>query len=378
MRILLTTPYDLTHAGGVTSHVLDLAAQLRVIGHDVEVAGPKGSGSMVLPDYVHALGTTHPLPTPGDNAQVTLNPGVRKSIRNLLEENTYDVIHLHEPFLPFIGPAFLDAPNATKVATFHTSRRTTHWPYFLGRVFVRRWNKKLHGRIAVSETAEETAKRYMSGEFRVIPNGVEFARFEAPQDPPPHLADGRPTVLYVGRLEARKGISYLLEAFKTVKAAVPTCRLVIVGNGGLMSTLKSTAEKLGLDETDVLFEGFVPSEVLPAYYQAATVFCSPSTANESFGITLAEAMAAGTPVVATSVNGSATLGSDHANGLVVPVEDANALAGALLRILLSPDLAAEIATSAREYARRYDWANVVSHLVEYYEECGARQAVPAL
>lgn len=350
----------------MTSHVLDLAAHLRLRGHEADVAGPCGSGSLELPDYCYSLGGAHPLPSPGDSAKVNLNPFLPRKVRQLLSRKTYDVIHLHEPFLPFIGPAFLAEERATRVATFHTSRKTIHLPYFLGRPLIKGWNKRLHARIAVSDTARETAMRYVPGEFRVIPNGVDLSRFSAPANVPGHLADERPTVLYVGRLEARKGIHHLLNAFKLVKVQVPVARLVIVGDGTLLKQLQSQAQQLEMQD-DVLFEGFVSLEDLPGYYQAASVFASPSTANESFGITLVEAMAAGTPAVATSINGAATLG-DSSNGIVVPPADARSMAAGITTLLQAPELAAHMAESAQRYAQRYDWSTVTADLLRLYEE----------
>ena len=176
-------------------------------------------------------------------------------------------------------------------------------------------------------------------------------------------------MLFVGRIEARKGLPYLIEAYKTVKESIPTSRLVIVGEGGLLREYKDLTRKLDL--TDVYFEGYVPPEKLPGYYQRADVFCSPSTVNEAFGITLLEAMAAGTPVVATTTNGPATLGPDGVNGLIVPPKDAGSLAQATIRLLEDRPYAAKLAASAHERARGFDWEKVALQLIAYYEELGA-------
>jgi phosphatidylinositol alpha-mannosyltransferase len=211
--------------------------------------------------------------------------------------------------------------------------------------------------------------RYADGEYRVIPNGVEFERFAEPLPPPTHLDDNVPTVLFVGRIESRKGIPYLLKAFQRVKQRRPDTRLVIVGEGGLRRQYEHQSEKLGL--RDVLFEGHVSAESLPAYYQRADVFASPSTVNESFGITLLEAMAARTPVVATSINGTNTLGEHGVTGLIVPPKNPPAMAEAIEQLLDDRAAAARYVEAAQDRARRFDWEQIALQLLDYYEELGA-------
>jgi phosphatidylinositol alpha-mannosyltransferase len=290
------------------------------------------------------------------------------SIRAFLQEREFDVIHLHEPYLPFIGPTFLYLGRAVKVGTFHTWRQGPHVPYLLSRPLIRHWNRKLDGRIAVSIPARNTVHRYVPAEYRIIPNGVHFERFSCPLPPPAHLADERPTLLFVGRIEARKGIPYLLKAYGIVKRRVPESRLVIVGEGRLKGEYQRLAATMGL--RDVLFEGFASPDDLPRYYQRADVFCSSSTVNEAFGITLLEAMSAGTPTVATTTN-SATLGEHEVHGLMVPPKDEAAMADATIRMLKDRQMARRLAAAARERAREYDWTRVAQQLLDYYQELGA-------
>ena len=369
MRVLLVSPYDLTHPGGVTSHVFDLAHEFQRQGHAIAVAGPAGDGRLPQNGYTHHLGPTLRFLTPGDAARVNLSPRVHTAVQALLAESSFDVLHLHEPFLGFIGSSFLRLGRGVKVGTFHTWREGPHLPYIAFWPLVRYWNRRLDGRIAVSEAARRTISAYVPGDYRIIPNGVDFQRFACPVAPPKHLADDVPTLLFVGRIEARKGIPYLLHAFKTVKERVPVARLVIVGEGGLRADYTRLARRLEL--RDVFFEGYVPPEDLPRYYQRGDVFCSPSTVNESFGITLLEAMAAGTPAIATSVNGLNTLGEHGVTGLIVPPKDAEALAAAMERLLEDRPLAGRLAEAAQERAGGFDWANVARSLLDYYEELGA-------
>ena len=369
MRILLVSPYDLTHPGGVTSHVFDLAHQFQRLGHEILVAGPSGDGPLPQNGFTQHVGSSIKFLSPGDSARVNLNPWIHGSVRELLKQHEFDVIHMHEPFLGFIGASFMKYGEGIKVGTFHTWREGPHVPYIAFLPLVRHWNKGLDGRVVVSEAAHRTITRYVKGEYRLIPNGVEFQRFACEAPPLPHLDDERPTLLFVGRIEARKGIPYLLQAYRLVKERVKDARLVIVGEGGLRHEYEQQAKKLGLQ--DVLFEGYVSPEALPGYYQRADVFCSPSTVNESFGITLLEAMAARAPTVATSINGSNTLGEDGVTGLIVPPKEPELMAHAALRLLENRGLASQLASAAQERAHQFDWQEIARSLLSYYEELGA-------
>jgi phosphatidylinositol alpha-mannosyltransferase len=369
LRILLVSPYDLTHPGGVTSHVFDLAHQFERLGHEILVAGPSGNGPLPQNGYTEHVGGSIKFLSPGDSARVNLNPWVHGSVRQLLKDRSFDVIHMHEPFLGFIGASFMRYGEGVKVGTFHTWREGPHVPYIAFLPLVRRWNKGLDGRIVVSEAARNTISRYVKGDYRLIPNGVEFSRFACEAPKPPHLDDGRPTLLFVGRLEARKGIPYLLQAYSLVKDRVKDARLVIVGDGGLRHEYEQLAKKMQLQ--DVLFEGYVAPEALPGYYQRADVFCSPSTVNESFGITLLEAMAACAPAVATSINGSNTLGEDGVTGLIVPPKEPQLMAHAVLRLLDNETLGMSLASAAHQRARQFDWEEIAKSLLAYYCELGA-------
>jgi phosphatidylinositol alpha-mannosyltransferase len=368
VRILLVSPYDLTSPGGVTSHVLDAAEHFRKKGHPTTLIGPSGGGALPRDARIHLVGGTMRLPSPGDEAHVNLNPFVARQVKDFLACHEFDVVHIHEPFLPFLGPSFLRLSSALKVGTFHSWRRGVHLPYLLGLPLIRHWNRQLDGRIAVSEVSRKTIAPYAPGDYRIIPNGVNVHRFSCPEPFPPHLADGRPTILFVGRIEARKGLPFLLDAYRHVKEAVPSARLVIVGEGGLKPKFQAMAAKMAL--ADVLFEGHVAPALLPAYYQRADVFCSPSTVNEAFGITLLEAMASGTPTIGTLINAS-TIGENGNTGLLVPPKDAIALADAICRVLEERGLAENLGAAAQERARLFDWEIVADRLLDYYDEVGA-------
>jgi phosphatidylinositol alpha-mannosyltransferase len=231
----------------------------------------------------------------------------------------------------------------------------------------------LDGRIAVSESARRTVNRYVPDSYRIIPNGIPFGMFAEPAAPPEHLRDRRPTILFIGRLEPRKGVQILLRSYQILKAKMPQLRLVVVGDGTIAGKLRRWARDHDL--RDVFFEGYQPRESLPAYYQRADVFCAPSIENESFGITLLEAMAAGRPVIATEGNGSQTLGEDGKTGLVVPSGDAQSLTAAIERLLEDRSLAERVGAAAQVRAREFDWSLVAVKILEYYREVSLSPAL---
>jgi phosphatidylinositol alpha-mannosyltransferase len=191
VKILLVNPYDLTHPGGVTNHVFDIAEQFRLMGHEADIIGPAGQGLLPQNGYTHSVGNTMRVISPGDRARLNASPFIYGAVEKFLRNREYDVYHLHEPFLGFLGPAVTKLGKGVMVGTFHTTREGPHIPYILGWPLVRHWNKRLHGHIAVAESAKRTAARYVKGDFRIIPNGVNFDRFATRQPIPPHLSTPR-------------------------------------------------------------------------------------------------------------------------------------------------------------------------------------------
>jgi phosphatidylinositol alpha-mannosyltransferase len=297
-------------------------------------------------------------------------------VRQFLKSRApFDVVHLHEPYVPFLGPSFLAFATGLKLATFHTWRRGPHLPYIAFWPLLQLMNLPLNGRVAVSEFARSTIKRYVPGDYRIIPNGTNYERFAQPAPTPCHLRDDRPTILFVGRLEARKGIGHLLHAFQKLQSNVRNARLVLIGEGGLRAQYEKLALSLGLE--DVQFQGYVSDEELPAYYQRADIVCAPSTTNESFGITLVEAMASGTAVVASRMGGYAQVATDQLDAILVEPGDVEGMADAFQRLLEDTALRERLIENGRLRARDFDWPNVASQLLAYYQELTQDERVAA-
>ena len=376
MKLALVSPYDFAYPGGVTEHVAHLAEQFLARGHDVHIVAPSSDdeaepiSSIDAP--IHRIGRVVSIPANGSVARITLSLRSYLQAKRLLQEEQFDLIHLHEPMMPALPLTVLRHSNTTNVGTFHAFRNTP-LTYFYGKPILRPFFRKLHGHIAVSSAARDFVGEYFRADYRVIPNGIDFPRFNTRYPPLEQLADGRPTVLFVGRLEKRKGLKFLLRAWPKVLERQPNARLVVVGRGRPLEGYRRFAARQGWSPSDVVFAGYVAAEDLPRYYQACDVFCAPNTGQESFSIVLLEAMAAGAPIVASDIPGYRDVVSDGEQGLLVEPKNPGAIADAVLRLLANPELRANMRRTGQDNARAYDWPRVATEVLDYYFEVLARR-----
>lgn len=358
------SPYDVSFPSGVNSHVANLAREFLALGHDVRMFAP-GSKRDNCGDGTAVIGRPVALPVSGSVARITLSPFVGRKVKEALDRGRFDIVHIHEPFMPALSLQFLRHSRTATIGTFHAAREGVSPFYSLARPLLRRWARHLDGRIAVSPAAARLALRYVPGQYEIIPNGVDIARFAAPARCPPEITALQPYVLFVGRFEERKGLSVLLHAFAAVKARHPEVHLVVVGDRGGEAIERELTTRYAV--ADVHIAGHVADELLPAYYQHATVFCAPNTGNESFGVVLLEAMAAGCPVVASNIEGFAELVAYGIHGLLVPPRSPGLLADALSRVLSDPTIARRLAASVAAYASQFAWPKVAGEVLAYYQ-----------
>jgi phosphatidyl-myo-inositol alpha-mannosyltransferase len=374
VKVALVSPYDLGVPGGVQSHVEQLAAELTRLGDTVTVLGPGSPArhATPAPDRTDAhptwlgLGRSHAIPFNGSLAPIALDPRVGRRVGRALRDIDPDVIHVHEPMVPAVGPAAVWSKAAPVVATFHAwSDRAG--AYRLARPVARRLLTHVAVRIAVSDAAASYhagALGVPAGSFRVVPNGVDAARFGDAAPLASVHEPTRPTLLFVGRLEHRKGLEQLVRAFTLLRAERSDLRLLVVGDG----PERARCEQLlpARLRADVRFLGRVAQDELPGCYAAADVYVSPALGGESFGIVLLEAMAAGTPVVASDIPGYRTVVTDGVDGRLVAPGDPRALAVAIGALLDAPALGRALATEGRRRAARADWSVVAATLRSSY------------
>ncbi|HEU4355251.1 MAG TPA: glycosyltransferase family 4 protein [Actinomycetota bacterium] len=363
MRIALVCPYAWDDPGGVQTHVGELGERLLGRGHEVIALAPVRS--RVQQGWVRAVGRPVDLTYNRSNVPLDPRPWSSRTVRRHLRAFGPDVVHLHEPFAPSTTLWALLTAQAPLVATFHSGAAPARLYDVAGPV-LRRLARRIAVRIAVSETAAEVARRRLGGRFEVVPNGVDVARFAgaAPAD----LGSG-PKILFVGRLDERKGFPVAAEAFALLADQRPELRLVVAGDG----PERSAAARLPARAREgIMFLGSVPNEDLPPIHAACDLFVAPNVGGESFGIVLVEAMAAGLPVVASAIPGFTEVLRDGIDGLLVRPGDAAATAGAIERILDEPSLAGRLAASGRERALGYSWDAVVPRVETAYARAAGR------
>lgn len=359
MRIALACPYAWEAPGGVQVHVGQLAARLRERGHRVLVVAPSRAVSPD-PDMV-SIGGTVSVPVNGSIAPIAPSPAAARRTRQALDDFGPDVVHAHEPFVPSASMFAARWAAAPVVATFHAYADRSPLLAAAAPLLRPVW-ERLAVRIAVSEAARDFVLRRFRGEVRVIPNGVEVDLFRKAD--PADLPEGR-RILFVNRLDPRKGFAVMVEAYGALARAHPEVLLFVAGDGKERTAVSRLAR--GLRERVILL-GNVPHDLLPPYHAASEVFAAPAVGRESFGIVLVEAMAAGLPVVASEIPGYREVVRDDEEGLLVPPRDPGALAAALGRILDDPDLAARLGKAGVARAARYSWDTVIREVESAYEE----------
>ena len=361
MRIGMVCPYSFDVHGGVQAHVLQLAEVMRERGHEVSVLAPS-SPHVDLPDYVVSGGKAVPIPYNGSVARLRFGPATHRKVKKWIANGDFDVLHLHEPNAPSLSLLALMIAEGPIVATFHTST-TKSFALGVFQGILRPWNEKIVGRIAVSDLARRWQIEALGSDAVQIPNGVDVASFASALPLPGYPRPGR-TVLFLGRFdEPRKGMAVLLGALPAVVEEYPDIELLVVGRGDEDDLREQAGDLAG----HLRFLGQVEDAEKASALRSADVYCAPNTGGESFGIVLVEAMAAGTAVVASNLDAFRRVLEDGEAGCLVPVEDSDALARALISVLSDDDVRARLVTVASDAVRCYDWSVVADDILRVYE-----------
>ena len=371
MKVGLVSPYDFASPGGVTDHVRYLAGQLRRQGQEVRIFAPSSRADIDFdtPEF-YRIGSPIAVPANDSVARITLSFHLANRVAAIIEQESFDVLHFHEPLMPALPLTMLRMSTAANVGTFHAFSHS-NIGYYYGRGILQPYLEHIHRGIAVSEPARTFFNRYFP-EFplRVIPNGIDVDVFKPGLSPIRHLRDENVNILFVGRLEKRKGLGDLLRGYEFMRERVSQSRLIIVGDGPLRGKVESYISRHRL--ANVVMAGYVPDSVKPRYYSSADIFCAPATGAESFGIVLLEAMASGLPVVATEVPGYMSVLEPGHDSLTVRPKGWAELGSALIILARDAELRRRMGAYGHEKARRYAWDAVASQVIEVYEE--AREA----
>ena len=362
MKIGLVSPYVYPLPGGVTQHVRYLYENLRLRGHDVRILTSSHGLQRASEGDVIRLGKGFSVPTNGSVGTITLSPRYISQVRAVLERERFDVLHFHEPFVPFLSLVLLRESHSVNVATFHAYGGWSP-AYEFGSRALRGYAERLHGRIAVSAAARHFIDRYFPGDYKVIPNGVDLDRFRRAV-PLARWQDGTRNILFVGRFEPRKGVLDLLKAYRILRKTGCECRLLLVGGGPQEREARRYVATRRL--RGVEFVGRVSDDERDQLFRTADVYVSPATGRELFGIVLLEAMAAGAPIVASDIHGYKGVVRRGREALLVPPRAPKQIALSVGRLLRDPELAAAMSEAGIQRAEEFSWPRVTAKVDDYY------------
>jgi phosphatidyl-myo-inositol alpha-mannosyltransferase len=363
MKIGIVSPYAYPRPGGANDNIRETYENLRERGHEVRIITAPWGDDPPAQDVIQ-IGQAIAIPYNGSVGRITLSARLEYLVTKILDRERFDIIHHHEPLVPLLSAQILDRKACPQVATFHAFGGFS-FGYWLGRPIAQRYMDKLDGRIAVSSAARHFISRYFPGEYRIIPNGVNVDFFTNAK-PFPEYRDGKTNILFVGRLEPRKGATFLVQAYAKLKARHPEIRLIVIGRGPQLGDLRELVRKEQV--TDVLFAGRASDVDKARFYKTADIFCAPSTGQESFGVVLLEAMAAGTAAVASDIHGYKKVIQRNVSGLLVEPKDVDALCSALERLVEEPALRERLGAAGSVRAREFDWSHVTDQLLAFYAE----------
>lgn len=383
MRVGLVSPYSWTVPGGVNQHIEHLAEELEARGHEPWIIAPVGaltprrrsvdSRRQRAAERFIPMGAGIPIPSNGSRAYLNLNPRVALRMDRAVRQMRFDVLHVHEPCTPSVSMAAVLLSTCPIVGTFHAALDSSPW-YAAMEPVARGLVRRVDVRIAVSPAARAYPARLFPGDFRIIPNGVSVEKYA----PAVGASKVPGRVLFIGRAERRKGIAVLIDAFARLRRRRPDATLVVAGANRrqVIDAVRAGQGVLGgqaqgVDLTGVEPLGWVDDDQKVKQLGEAEVVCAPSLAAESFGIVLAEAMAAGVPVVASDLPGYRAVLMDGACGRLVAPDEPELLADALEQLLGDPLLRLRLASAGLEAAQRLSWASVTDEILRAYEDAAS-------
>ncbi|SEH12126.1 lysylphosphatidylglycerol synthase domain-containing protein [Thermoleophilum album] len=390
MRIAVVSPYSLNYPGGVGQHAEALTRELRRRGHEAVLLAPWDPNDRVarwlhrglaprereLAPWIIPLGRTLAIPANGSQSNLCLSPNGVARLGHLLRRGRFDVVHVHEPNAPAVSWYAVEHARAPVVATFHAFSTSAFANHFAANIAgARRLYAKIAKRIAVSEAAAWTARRFYGGRYEIVPNGVDLERARRARA---ELAGGERSrrdqrglrIAFLGRADERKGLPVLLRAFEALRRAGVEAQLVVAGP----APEEVRALALELDGIDPI--GPVDEHGKWRLLAAADVLVAPSLGGESFGMVLTEALAAGTPVVASDIPGYREVARDCNAATLAPPGDAAELATRLRQLAADEHRLARMSEAAARDAERYAWPRVAERVEQVYEQALA-QGMPS-
>ena len=362
MKIGMVSPYAWDVPGGVQAHIKDLATYFRSGGHEVSVLAPAIDDASVAEDFVVTAGRPVAIPYNGAVARVLFGPVAATRVRQWIHKNDFDLLHLHEPAIPSLSLLACSIAEGPMVGTFHVAAPRQKVAFAIAPL-LEPVIEKLRARIAVSEVARETLTIHLDTDAVVIPNGIAvdfFASGETRSDWSKEL-----TIGFLGRFdEPRKGLDLLLRALPAIAKALPNVRILIAGPGEGLELMQSVAPNL---RNRLVFLGRLSDEEKATFLRSIDIYVAPNTGGESFGIILAEAMAAGAAIIASDLPAFLSVLGSGRYGLTFKNEDDGDLSRQIIRLGKDEKLREELRDRAKQGAKRFDWSEVGPEVMNVYQ-----------
>lgn len=360
LRIGIVCPYGWDAPGGVQAHIGDLAEYLIMQGHYVSILAPAIDENS-LPPYVVSAGKPIAIPYNGAVARVLFGPIAFSRVRQWIAQGEFDLLHLHEPAIPSLSLLACWAADGPMVGTFHASSKKQRAIYAVGPI-LEPVIEKLAVRIAVSEAARQTLTAHLETDAIVIPNGIFTEKFRAGVSRPEWSGN---TLGFMGRFEeSRKGLNFLLDALPLVARMIPDVRVLVAGPGEAEDILKKVDPQF---RSRITFLGRLNDKDKADFLSSVSVYVAPNTGGESFGIILAEAMAAGAAIAASDIPAFESLLGEGRYGSLFKSEDSTDLARILIDLLRDREKGDALAAVAKEHSEVFDWKNVAKQILSVYE-----------
>jgi len=364
LKVALVSPYDFASPGGVTAHIQNLSVNLEQRGVFTRVFAPVSAMSHNSIPNLIPMGAPVSIPIGGSVARISLSVWLAGRLRKSIETENFDIVHVHEPFAGALTLAVLAKQlqnNPLMVATFHSFEGSGLYQIVPNKL-LKKYFGKIDGKIAVSSAARSYVSKYLPADYDIIPNGINTDEILM-ATPFQNLLDDKVNILFVGRLEKRKGLKYLLASYCDLKWKFPNIRLIIVGAGKMdVESQRILGER---NPDDVFIAGSVTHEEKLRYFKTADIFCTPATGQESFGIVLLEAMTAELPIVASGIDGYRSV-LDEKEGLFTNIKDSHDLSEKLSRLIVNKKMRIQMGKNGREKSKLFSWSIVTDKIIDHY------------
>lgn len=365
MKIAQVCPYDFSRPGGVKSHILSLSAQLRKLGHEVKIIAPNINSDLINESNTHFFGRNRSLNFGGTKIDVNIALGLEwHELKTFLKEEKFDIIHFHtiwNPFLPF-QIRYLSQKNTKHVATFHDTPKSVWIGKTVMPIMAKFIFPFLDQIISVSQSQSKFISHFSSKKINIVPNGIDLDQFRTSNQ----IRRDENTLLFLGRLEPRKGVMYALQVFAKLKVKHPDLQLIIAGDGDEKSIVEAYIDNHNLK--DVSLRGFVSEDEKVRLLQQATVYLATAVYGESFGIVLLEAMATGTPIAGFANDGYKNIVTEEMSQYFATPHDMENLTTATGQLLSSVELRYGLKILGLAEVQKYDWRAIAKKIAEFYED----------